>query len=200
MSADERIPQQAAGADPVRVYVSQLAAALDGCDPALRHDALVDAEVHLRAAIEAGTPAERAIAAYGTPAEVAHAYRESSGGGVIVSEGASLRPLPQPPGAPPDASARYGFAAIPVIGVWAQSAAWGALLYFGGVGLALALFYFSFAVSFGTLAIGRPGAVNAALLASAVLALTDPALAARLEAWRRHQTDPVAEFPTETTA
>lgn len=154
MSADERIPQQAAGADPVRVYVSQLAAALDGCDPALRHDALVDAEVHLRAAIEAGTPAERAIAAYGTPAEVAHAYRESSGSGVMVPESGSPRPLPQPPGAPPDAGARYGLAAIPVIGVWAQSAAWGALLYFGGIGLALALFYFSFAVSFGTLAIG----------------------------------------------
>ncbi len=150
MSADERIPQQATGPDPVRVYVSQLAAALDGCDPALRHDALVDAEVHLRAAIEAGTPAERAIADYGTPVEVAHAYRESGGGAVTAQDRASSLP----PGAPPDAGARRGLAAVPVIGVWARPDAWGALLYFGGIGLVLALFYVSFAVSFGALAIG----------------------------------------------
>jgi 5-(carboxyamino)imidazole ribonucleotide mutase len=47
----------------------------------------------------------------------------------------------------------------------------------------------------GTLAIGRAGAVNAALLAAAVLALHDPALAERLEAWRRRQTETVAERP-----
>jgi 5-(carboxyamino)imidazole ribonucleotide mutase len=50
----------------------------------------------------------------------------------------------------------------------------------------------------GTLAIGRPGAVNAALLATAVLALDDPALADRLEAWRRRQTETVAERPSES--
>ncbi|MGF7162166.1 5-(carboxyamino)imidazole ribonucleotide mutase [Rhodoligotrophos appendicifer] len=49
----------------------------------------------------------------------------------------------------------------------------------------------------GTLAIGRPGAINAALLAASVLALSDPSLAARLAAWRRAQTDAVAEFPVE---
>ena len=47
----------------------------------------------------------------------------------------------------------------------------------------------------GTLAIGRAGAVNAALLAAAVLALEDPALAERLEDWRRRQTETVAERP-----
>ena len=47
----------------------------------------------------------------------------------------------------------------------------------------------------GTLAIGRAGAVNAALLAAAVLALHDPDLAERLEAWRRRQTETVAERP-----
>jgi 5-(carboxyamino)imidazole ribonucleotide mutase len=47
----------------------------------------------------------------------------------------------------------------------------------------------------GTLAIGRSGAVNAALLASAVLALSDPDLATRLEAWRSRQTAAVAERP-----
>ena len=45
----------------------------------------------------------------------------------------------------------------------------------------------------GTLAIGRAGAVNAALLAGAILAGTDPALAARLGAWRAAQTAAVPE-------
>jgi 5-(carboxyamino)imidazole ribonucleotide mutase len=52
----------------------------------------------------------------------------------------------------------------------------------------------------GTLAIGRPGAINAALLAASVLALSDPALSERLEAWRRRQTAAVAEVPTDTGA
>jgi len=47
----------------------------------------------------------------------------------------------------------------------------------------------------GTLAIGRSGAVNAALLAAGVLALGDPDLAERLDDWRRQQTDAIAEFP-----
>jgi 5-(carboxyamino)imidazole ribonucleotide mutase len=49
----------------------------------------------------------------------------------------------------------------------------------------------------GTLAIGRAGAVNAALLAASVLALSDDALAKRLEAWRQRQTDAVPEKPTD---
>ena len=57
----------------IRDYLTQLAAALDGCDAALRHDALLDAEAHLRAAVRAGTPAERAIADYGTPDEIGRA-------------------------------------------------------------------------------------------------------------------------------
>jgi 5-(carboxyamino)imidazole ribonucleotide mutase len=50
-------------------------------------------------------------------------------------------------------------------------------------------------VPVGTLAIGRAGAINAALLAASVLALSDDALAGRLEAWRQRQTDGVAEVP-----
>jgi 5-(carboxyamino)imidazole ribonucleotide mutase len=50
-------------------------------------------------------------------------------------------------------------------------------------------------VPVGTLAIGKPGAINAALLAAAVLALGDPALAGRLEAWRARQTAAVTETP-----
>jgi 5-(carboxyamino)imidazole ribonucleotide mutase len=47
----------------------------------------------------------------------------------------------------------------------------------------------------GTLAIGRAGAINAALLAAAILALNDVALAARLAQWRQEQSDAVALTP-----
>ncbi|MEA3047092.1 MAG: 5-(carboxyamino)imidazole ribonucleotide mutase [Sphingomonadales bacterium] len=50
-------------------------------------------------------------------------------------------------------------------------------------------------VPVGTLAIGRAGATNAGLLAAAILATTDEALARRLEAWRARQTESVAEAP-----
>jgi len=52
----------------------------------------------------------------------------------------------------------------------------------------------------GTLAIGRAGAVNAALLAAGVLALGDAALAARLDAYRARQSDAVAEHPVDEDA
>ena len=48
----------------------------------------------------------------------------------------------------------------------------------------------------GTLAIGEAGAVNAGLMASAILALNDDALAARLDAYRAAQTEAVSESPT----
>ena len=51
-------------------------------------------------------------------------------------------------------------------------------------------------VPVGTLAIGQAGAINAALLAASVLALGDPALSDRLEAWRKRQTEAVAEVPS----
>jgi 5-(carboxyamino)imidazole ribonucleotide mutase len=49
----------------------------------------------------------------------------------------------------------------------------------------------------GTLAIGKPGAINAALLAAAVLGLSDDKIAKRLEAWRGKQTKAVAKKPSE---
>lgn len=49
----------------------------------------------------------------------------------------------------------------------------------------------------GTLAIGRSGAINAALLAVAVLALNDPALADRLDGWRAEQTASVRARPVD---
>jgi 5-(carboxyamino)imidazole ribonucleotide mutase len=50
-------------------------------------------------------------------------------------------------------------------------------------------------VPVGTLAIGKAGAVNAALLAASILALSDDKLAGRLEAWRARQTEGIAEKP-----
>jgi 5-(carboxyamino)imidazole ribonucleotide mutase len=50
-------------------------------------------------------------------------------------------------------------------------------------------------VPVGTLAIGKAGAINAALLAASILALGDPRIAAALDEWRRAQTDAVPERP-----
>jgi 5-(carboxyamino)imidazole ribonucleotide mutase len=52
----------------------------------------------------------------------------------------------------------------------------------------------------GTLAIGKPGAVNAALLAASILALSDPTIAKKLDAWRKRQTGAVAKRPREGRA
>ena len=52
-------------------------------------------------------------------------------------------------------------------------------------------------VPVGTLAIGKAGAINAALLAAAVLALADPTLADRLDAWRARQSEAGAERPAD---
>jgi 5-(carboxyamino)imidazole ribonucleotide mutase len=49
----------------------------------------------------------------------------------------------------------------------------------------------------GTLAIGKAGAINAALLAAAVLALSDPKAAARLDAFRAEQTAAIAKRPKD---
>ncbi len=50
-------------------------------------------------------------------------------------------------------------------------------------------------VPVGTLAIGKPGAINAGILAASILALSDPALAERLDAYRAAQTDGVPDSP-----
>jgi len=52
-------------------------------------------------------------------------------------------------------------------------------------------------VPVGTLAIGKAGAVNAALLAAAVLSLSDRELLQRLENWRQEQTDMIADYPVD---
>jgi 5-(carboxyamino)imidazole ribonucleotide mutase len=52
-------------------------------------------------------------------------------------------------------------------------------------------------IPFGTLAIGKPGAINAALLAAGILALSDKSVAKRLDAWRAKQTRAVARRPSD---
>ncbi|WCS26307.1 5-(carboxyamino)imidazole ribonucleotide mutase [Methylobacterium sp. NMS14P] len=84
---------------------------------------------------------------------------------------------------------------LPVFGVPVESKA------LSGQDSLLSIVQMPAGIPVGTLAIGRAGAVNAALLAAAVLALTDPGLAERLEAWRAAQSASVAERPvTEENA
>jgi 5-(carboxyamino)imidazole ribonucleotide mutase len=78
---------------------------------------------------------------------------------------------------------------LPVLGVPVQSAA------LAGVDSLLSIVQMPAGVPVGTLAIGRAGAVNAALLAASILALEDAALATRLIAWRAAQTESVPESP-----
>jgi len=78
---------------------------------------------------------------------------------------------------------------LPVFGVPVESKA------LSGQDSLLSIVQMPAGIPVGTLAIGRAGAVNAALLAAAVLALHDSALADRLDAWRERQAGAVAEHP-----
>jgi 5-(carboxyamino)imidazole ribonucleotide mutase len=80
---------------------------------------------------------------------------------------------------------------LPVFGVPVESKA------LSGQDSLLSIVQMPAGIPVGTLAIGKAGAVNAALLAAAVLALTDPPLAGRLDAWRKAQTDQVATEPVD---
>jgi 5-(carboxyamino)imidazole ribonucleotide mutase len=79
--------------------------------------------------------------------------------------------------------------ALPVLGVPVESHS------LNGLDSLLSIVQMPAGVPVATLAIGRAGAVNAALLAAAILALADPALAARLDAHRLAQTQSVADHP-----
>jgi 5-(carboxyamino)imidazole ribonucleotide mutase len=81
--------------------------------------------------------------------------------------------------------------ALPVFGVPVESKS------LSGVDSLYSIVQMPPGVPVGTLAIGKSGAINAALLAASVLALSDDALAKRLEAWRKQQTDAVAATPKD---
>jgi 5-(carboxyamino)imidazole ribonucleotide mutase len=78
---------------------------------------------------------------------------------------------------------------LPVLGVPIESKA------LSGMDSLYSIVQMPAGIPVGTLAIGKAGAINAALLAASMLALTDTALAERLAAWRKQQTDAVAERP-----
>ena len=80
---------------------------------------------------------------------------------------------------------------LPVFGVPIESKA------LSGQDSLLSIVQMPAGVPVGTLAIGRSGAVNAALLAASVLALTDGALAERLDGWRAAQSGAVADRPSD---
>ena len=80
---------------------------------------------------------------------------------------------------------------LPVLGVPVQSKA------MSGTDSLHSIVQMPKGIPVGTLAIGPAGAANAALLAAAMLATTDPALAVRLEAWRAAQTSAVGEVPVD---
>lgn len=80
---------------------------------------------------------------------------------------------------------------LPVFGVPVESKA------LSGQDSLLSIVQMPGGIPVGTLAIGKAGAINAALLAAAVLALHDDALATRLDAWRAKQTQSVADHPSD---
>src|ERR1700760_4531725 len=86
------------------------------------------------------------------------------------------------------------FTALPVFGVPCPSRA------LSGQDSLLSIVQMPAGVPVGTLASGQAGAVNAALLAAAVLALEDHDLARRLQSWRDARRDAVAEFPSDEGA
>jgi 5-(carboxyamino)imidazole ribonucleotide mutase len=124
----------------------------------------------------------KVVSAHRTPERLYDYARNAAGRGlkVIVAGAGGAAHLP-------------GMAAsmtrLPVLGVPIRSKA------LDGLDSLLSIAQMPAGVPVGTLAIGQPGAANAAILAASILALSDEALAGRLEAWRQAQTDGVAEAP-----
>jgi 5-(carboxyamino)imidazole ribonucleotide mutase len=130
-----------------------------------------------------GVPFEtRVISAHRTPKRLydyAHSARERGLKLVIAGAGGAAH-LP---------GMAASMTALPVLGVPIESRA------LKGLDSLLSIAQMPAGVPVGTLAIGKPGAINAALLAAAMLAVSDRRLAARLDAWREEQTGSVAEAP-----
>jgi 5-(carboxyamino)imidazole ribonucleotide mutase len=124
----------------------------------------------------------RIVSAHRTPDRLA-AYAKSArdrGLKVIIAAAGGAAHLP---------GMCAAWTSLPVLGVPIEG---GSLK---GIDSLLSIVQMPAGIPVGTVAIGRPGAVNAALLAAAILALDDPELAARLDAWRAKQTDSVPEDP-----
>src|SRR5687768_716723 len=124
----------------------------------------------------------KVVSAHRTPERLYDYARNAAGRGlkVIIAGAGGAAHLP-------------GMAAsmtrLPVLGVPVRSKA------LGGLDSLLSIVQMPAGIPVGTLAIGQAGAANAGLLAASILALSDEALAGRLEQWRKRQTDGVAEAP-----
>ncbi len=126
----------------------------------------------------------RVVSAHRTPARLT-AYAESArdrGLKVIIAGAGKAAALP---------GAAAALTPLPVFGVPMKTSD------LGGQDSLLSMVQMPAGIPVGTLAIGRAGAINAALLAAAVLALGDPKVAKALDAWRARQTESVPEHPTE---
>ena len=142
--------------------------------------------LHAAETLEAlGVPFEtRVVSAHRTPDELFEYASTAEGRGieVIIAGAGGSAHLPGMTAAK---------TLLPVLGVPVESKA------LKGMDSLLSIVQMPAGVPVGTLAIGRAGAVNAALLAAAVLALSDEGLAERLEAWRKRQSESVAERPSD---
>jgi 5-(carboxyamino)imidazole ribonucleotide mutase len=126
----------------------------------------------------------RIVSAHRTPDRLAEYAKTARGRGlqVIVAGAGGAAHLP---------GMCAAWTILPVMGVPVESHA------LKGMDSLLSIVQMPGGVPVSTFAIGRAGAVNAALTAAAILALGDEALASRLEAWRAAQTDAVAHEPRE---
>ena len=126
----------------------------------------------------------RIVSAHRTPERLYAFARGAKGAGfkVIIAGAGGAAHLP---------GMTAALTPLPVFGVPVESKA------LSGIDSLHSIVQMPAGVPVGTLAIGKAGAVNAALLAAAVLALADPALANRLDEYRARQTAAVADHPAE---
>ncbi len=126
----------------------------------------------------------RIVSAHRTPDRLAEYARSARGRGlkVIIAGAGGAAHLP---------GMCAAWTPLPVLGVPMESHA------LKGMDSLLSIVQMPAGIPVGTLAIGRAGAVNAALLAAAILALDDTVLAARLDDYRRAQTEAVAPEPAD---
>ncbi|HEX7199728.1 MAG TPA: 5-(carboxyamino)imidazole ribonucleotide mutase [Dongiaceae bacterium] len=125
----------------------------------------------------------RIVSAHRTPKRL-YAYAESAAGRglkVIIAGAGGAAHLP---------GMTASMTRLPVFGVPIESRA------LKGMDSLLSIVQMPAGVPVGTLAIGEAGAVNAALLAASVLALSDKRVAKSLESWRQARTDAVGEDPS----
>jgi 5-(carboxyamino)imidazole ribonucleotide mutase len=124
----------------------------------------------------------RIISAHRTPERLYDYARSAAGRGLkaIIAGAGGAAHLP---------GMTASMTRLPVLGVPVESKT------LSGLDSLLSIVQMPAGVPVGTLAIGKAGATNAGLLAAAILAGADAALAARLDAWREKQTDAVAEKP-----